>query len=201
VRLIDRILEHPAVYAAWQAPFVSQKFAPVERRIKNRTIRRVLDVGCGPGTNAPRFAHADYVGIDINERYLSIARAKYRGRFIQADLETADLSSLGTFDTILINSFLHHLPDDAVQRILQQLQKRLDSEGTVHMLELVLPERPSIATVMARLDRGRYARPLATWRELFAAHFEPVAIEPYVYGGGLWSMVYFEGKTRLCVSR
>jgi SAM-dependent methyltransferase len=201
VRLIDRILEHPAVYAAWQAPFVSQKFAPVERRIKNRTIRRILDVGCGPGTNAPRFVQADYVGIDINERYLSIARAKYRGRFIQADLETAELASLGTFDTILVNSFLHHLPDEAVRRVLQQLQQRLDPDGTVHMLELVLPERFSMAKVMARLDRGRYARHLTAWRELFDEYFDPVAVEPYELGGGLWSMLYFQGKARSCAYR
>jgi SAM-dependent methyltransferase len=196
VRIIDRILEYPVVYAAWQAPFVAQKFAPVERRIRNRNIRRILDVGCGPGTNAPRFAQADYVGIDINERYLTIARAKYRGRFIQADLETAELTTLGTFDTILVNSFLHHLPDEAVRRVLQQLQQRLDPEGTVHMLELVLPDRFSIARLMARLDRGRYARQLTAWRELFDAYFEPVAVEPYMLGGGLWSMLYFQGKAR-----
>jgi SAM-dependent methyltransferase len=196
VRFIDRLLEYPIVYAAWQAPFVAQKFAPVERRIKHRNIRRILDVGCGPGTNAPRFAQADYVGIDINERYLAIARAKYRGRFIQADLETAELTRLGTFDTILVNSFLHHLPDEAVRRVLRQLQQRLDPEGTVHMLELVLPERFSIAMLMARLDRGRYARRLTAWGELFEAYFEPVAVEPYVLGGGLWSMLYFQGKAR-----
>ena len=196
MRIIDRILEYPVVYAAWQAPFVAQKFAPVERRIRNRNIRRILDVGCGPGTNAPRFAQADYVGIDINDRYLAIARAKYRGRFIQADLETAELTTLGTFDTILVNSFLHHLPDEAVRRVLQQLQQRLDPDGTVHMLELVLPDRFSIARLMARLDRGRYARQLTAWRALFDAYFEPVAVEPYMLGGGLWSMLYFQGKAR-----
>src|SRR5262245_32644641 len=104
-------MEHPAVYAAWQAPFVAQKFAPVERRIDGLTVRRVLDVGCGPGTNARRFLGAEYVGIDINERYLASARSKYPGRFICADLETEDMGALGTFDTILVNSFLHHLPD------------------------------------------------------------------------------------------
>ena len=29
-------MEHPAVYAAWQAPFVAQKFAPVERQLRAR---------------------------------------------------------------------------------------------------------------------------------------------------------------------
>src|SRR4029453_7311654 len=153
------------------------------------------------GTNATRFAGADYVGVDINERYLAIARAKYPGQFIQADLQVADVSSLGTFDTILVNTFLHHLPDDAGRRILRQLQTMLDREGTVHILELVLPDRPSLASIMARLDRGRYARQLTAWRELFEVHFEMLSIEPYTFGGGLWAMVYFEGKARSCVSR
>jgi SAM-dependent methyltransferase len=195
-RCIDRILEHPAVYAAWQAPQVAQKFAPVERRLAHTTVRRVLDVGCGPGTNAPRFAGADYVGVDINEDYLAIARRKHNGHFIQADLETADLSALGRFDTILVNSFLHHLPDEPVGRILGQIRNLLDPAGTVHLLELVIPEQCSLATLMAKLDRGRYARPLAAWRSLFQAAFEQVVIEPYEYCGGLWAMVYFQGKAR-----
>jgi len=199
--LVDAILEHPTVYSAWQAPFVAQKFAPVERRLANVRVRRVLDVGCGPGTNAARFAGADYVGLDINERYLAIARSKHRGRFIRADLSAPDLASspltdLGTFDTILVNSFLHHLPDDAVVRLLRQLHRLLDRDGRIHLLELVLPDRPSLATLMARLDRGRYARALAAWQALFTAHFDPVDVEPYTFGGGLWSMVYFQGKAR-----
>ena len=195
-RLVDRLLEHPAVYAAWQAPFVASKFEPVERHLARQNVRRILDVGCGPGTNAPRFASADYVGVDINDHYLDLARARYPGRFVQADLATADIAPLGTFDTILVNSFLHHLPDAAVGRILHQLEHLLEPDGRVHLLELVVPERRSLATLMARLDRGRFARPLAAWRALFEAHFEPVAIEPYTFGGGLWSMVYFQGRTR-----
>ena len=190
------MLEHPAIYAAWQAPFVSRKFAPVERHLARINVRRILDVGCGPGTNAPRFVSAEYVGVDVNDQYLAIAREKYRGRFVQADLATADLSTLGTFDTILVNSFLHHLPDERVGRILHQLVHRLEPDGRVHLLELVMPERRSLAKLMARLDRGRFARPLTAWRHLFETHFEPVSIEPYTFGGGLWSMVYFQGRAR-----
>ena len=196
IRLIERMLEHPAVYAAWQAPFVSQKFAPVERQIRHRQLRRVLDVGCGPGTNAARFSGAEYVGVDVNERYLAIARSRYSGRFIRAELPDDDLSSLGSFDTILVNSFLHHLPDAAVHRILRQLASLLGADGRVHILELVLPDRPSLARIMARLDRGRYPRPLAAWCDLFGSHFESAHVEPYAFGGGLWAMVYFQGKAR-----
>lgn len=196
IAFIERLLEHPAVYAAWQAPFVIQKFAPIERQICDQPIRRVLDVGCGPGTNAARFEHADYVGIDINERYLTIARSKYHGRFIQADLADVDISSLGRFDTIIVNSLLHHLSDSTVARILKQLQQILETDGRVHVLELVLPERPSLAKLMARLDRGQYPRSIDDWCGLFVAHFDPVLIEPYQFGGGLWAMVYFQGQPR-----
>lgn len=198
---VDRLLEHPRVYELWQAPFVSQKFAPVERRLRQRPARRVLDVGCGPGTNAERFAGVEYVGVDINARYLDIARARHRGRFVQADIGSADLSSFGTFDTILVNSFLHHLDDAAVSRTLGQLAKLLSDDGRAHMLELVMPDTRSMARVMAKLDRGRYARSLDAWRSIFATHFDPVEVEPYDYAGGLWSMIYFQGRTRGCDSR
>ena len=192
----DRLMEHPAVYAVWQAPFAAQKFAPVERQLRERPIRRVLDVGCGTGTNAGRFQNAEYVGLDINERYLQMARARYTGQFVQADLTKADLSSLGTFDTILVNSFLHHVPDEAVRQILSRLTRLLAADGRAHILELVLPPRMSPARIMARLDRGRYARPLERWRELFGEAFEPVISEPYTFGGGLWAMIYFQGRVR-----
>jgi SAM-dependent methyltransferase len=200
-RVREWLLEQPVIYSAWQAPFVAQKFAPVEREIRHDRIRRVLDVGCGPGTNASRFEGSDYVGIDMNEHYLAIARTKHRGRFVQADLMTADLSVLGTFDAILVNSFLHHLPDPSVVRILAQLAGLLDLEGKVHILELVLPERKSVAWVMARIDRGKYPRSLAAWRELFTASFDPILVEPYGFGGPLWSMVYFQGRGKTCASR
>jgi SAM-dependent methyltransferase len=197
IRARDRLLEHPAVYSAWQAPFAAQKFAPVERWLRSHDVRRVLDVGCGAGTNAARFAAVDYVGLDVNEQYLQAARARFRGRFIQADLRTADLSSLGTFDLILINSFLHHVNDAEVERILTQAASLLSADGRIHILELVDPERTSLAWLMARLDRGRYARPLARWRELFAAVFEPEVVETYFAGGRLWWMVHFQGRRYL----
>jgi len=197
---LERLLEHPWIYAAWQTPFVAQKFAPVERALQQEEIRRVLDVGCGPGTNAARFKDVDYVGVDINERYLAIARSKHPGQFIQADLASADLSALGRFDTILVNSFLHHLDDTAVERTLAQLQTLLDPAGKVHILELVLPERRSLARLMARIDRGRYPRPLASWHRIFSTYFEPLVEQPYGLGGPLWAMIYFQGRRKPCGS-
>src|SRR5438046_10324854 len=70
----ERLLEHPAVYAAWQAPFAAQKFAPVERRLRDRAIRRVLDAGCGTGTHARRLERVEEGGGDVTEQYLAAAQ-------------------------------------------------------------------------------------------------------------------------------
>ncbi len=192
----ERLMEHPSIYAAWQAPFAARKFAPVERWLRNHRVHRVLDVGCGAGTNAGHFSGVEYTGIDVNERYLQAASARFRGRFVRADLTSTDLSSLGTFDMILANSFLHHVSDSDAQRILAQLSPLLAADGTIHILDLVLPGRKSLAWIMARLDRGRYARPVEHWRALFGSAFEPITFEPYFFGGPLWSMVYFQGRRK-----
>jgi SAM-dependent methyltransferase len=195
-RSVERIMEQPWVYRLWQAPFAEKKFSPVQRYIDHVSVRRVLDVGCGPGTNAAKFRHVEYVGVDINEKYLAMGRAKYPGLFIQADLATADLSHLGTFDTILVNSFLHHLPDDAVDQVLRGIARLLAPDGRVHILELVRPETFSLARVMAWLDRGLYARSMAAWRVRCERHFDPDVLQPYMLGGRLWAMVYFRGRAR-----
>ena len=192
-RLVDRLLESSAVYALWQSPFASQKFAPVALALAHRPATRVLDVGCGPGTNARWFADIDYVGLDINNDYLALARSRYKGSFIAADLETDDLSTLGSFDAILVNSVLHHLSDDTTRRVLSQLRLRLAPNGRIHVLELVLPPRPSPAWLLAKLDRGKYPRPLEQWRALLSEHFTVEEFRPYALGPRLWSMVYFQG--------
>ena len=43
----------------------------------------VLDVACGPGTNAPHFRHCDYLGLDINPEYTRRATARYGMRFVR----------------------------------------------------------------------------------------------------------------------
>jgi SAM-dependent methyltransferase len=200
-RALERVMEQPLVYRLWQAPFADEKFSPVQHYIERNPARRVLDVGCGPGTNAARFSDATYVGMDINEQYLETARARHRGEFIQADIATADLSDLGCFDMILVNSFLHHLPDAAVDNVLQGISRLLEPNGRVHILELVRPERLNLARMMAQLDRGIYARSLDAWQARFEKYFERCEMRPYMLGRWLWAMVYGRGRPKTCGSQ
>lgn len=197
--LKDALLERSLVYRAWQAPFAERKLAPLRARNDFGAIRRVLDVGCGPGTNAPHFAHADYLGIDLNPGYVDDARRRHGRRFIAADVTEYRVDAAERFDFILVNSLFHHIDDAGTRRVLKHLAELVADDGHVHVLDLVLPGRASISRRLARWDRGEHPRPLEAWRRLFEESFETVVFEPYSLGAlgvELWSMVYFKGRAR-----
>ncbi len=195
----DRLMETSLVYRLWQAPFADQKLAPVLGDIDVRRVGRVLDLACGPGTNAHHFDARSYTGVDINHAYIERARGRYEGRFIVADATAPSMLIGERFDFILVNSFLHHLGTDAVAKTLVRVNELLGDDGQVHVLDLVLPPRPGLARILARADRGNYARPIADWRDLLERSFEPVFLEPFaltVAGIPLWNMFHFKGRKR-----
>ncbi|MGH6690860.1 MAG: class I SAM-dependent methyltransferase, partial [Gammaproteobacteria bacterium] len=156
-----------------------------------------LDLACGPGTNARYFTGSEYLGVDINERYVRYARRRYGREFVAADVVAARFPPGARYDFILVNSFLHHLSDDEVYIVLDRVRSLLADGGHVHVLELVLPASAGPARFLARWDRGKYARPVERWRELVMGHFMVDVCEPYVVGAlgvPLWEMVYFRGQ-------
>ena len=197
--LTDTILEQTFVYRLWQAPFAEQKFAAVLANNDLERAKRVLDVACGPGTNTHHFARSEYLGVDVNPRYIRNARKRHGREFSVADVRTYRPAISERFDFILVNSFLHHLDTKDVLEILVHLRSFLTEEGNVHLLELVLPEERSLARLLARWDRGEYARPLSEWQGIFTQVFEPVIFQPYPVGAMgvvLWNMVYFKGRSQ-----
>jgi trans-aconitate methyltransferase len=200
VTLTNWLLERSFVYRAWQLPFAERKLRPVVSGGDITRARRVLDVGCGPGTNAPHFVSADYVGIDINPEYIESARKRFRRQFIAADVTQYSATDQGKFDFIFVNSLLHHIDTPDVRRLLAHLSTLLTSDGYVHILDLVMPDnRRSIAGMLARADRGNFPRPIAEWHQLFSDAYNIVHFEPYPLGLGrlpLWNMLYCKGRAR-----
>jgi SAM-dependent methyltransferase len=194
-----RLMENTLAYRIWQAPFAEKKLAPLYAHNDVARARRVLDVGCGPGTNTAHFAHAEYLGIDFNPAYIESARRRHRRDFVVADVTKYEVGPDQRFDLILANSLFHHIDTASTRRILAHLATLLSDDGHVHVFDLVLPERKSISRFLARADRGDYPRLLEEWRELFTGAFEPVVFEPYPLGPvglTLWNMIYFKGRRR-----
>jgi SAM-dependent methyltransferase len=197
--LCTHLLEQSFVYRLWQAPFANQKVKPLLATNDVSRARRVLDVGCGPGTNTSLFAHAEYLGIDINPLYIERARRRYGRSFLVADAASYEPTAGESYDLILMNSFLHHLNAENVDQVLSRIRRLLSPDGNVHILDLVLPPTLSVSRWLAHRDRGGFPRPLQEWRDIFGRHFDTVIFEPYrlrVVGATLWNMVYFKGKCR-----
>lgn len=199
LKRLSFVMENPRVYQLWQAPFRAAKFAPIREHNDLRQVRRVLDVGCGPGTNAPIFHDKHYVGIDFNPKYIELAQQRYPGTFITADAREYAAPPESRFDFILLNSLLHHIATEDVERILAQLSRQLTPDGHIHILDLVLPEHTSVSRFLALSDRGEYPRSRSEWERLFTRDFEMVVCEPYsvrCWGVDLWNMIYFKGRSR-----
>lgn len=96
--------------------------------------KRVLEIGCGIGTDAIEFAKAgaDYTGIDISDGSLSIAKKRFEvynlnGNFLNLDATTDSLTMLGSFDLIYSFGVLHHYPN--VDKIIDSVSNMLMSNG------------------------------------------------------------------------
>jgi SAM-dependent methyltransferase len=196
---VVRLLEQPRVYLAWQRPFVSSKLAPIWRHTSRSSITRVLDVGCGPGTNAAEFEGLDYLGVDLNPAYIEHARRNHAGRFEVADMRSDAIPGGGTYDFVLVNSLLHHLDDESTRSLLARLRAYVSGDGYLHVIDLELPERRGIARTLTLNDRGDHPRSVPAWRTLLTEHFDEVVFERFpvpARGPMLWSMVYFKGSPK-----
>ena len=193
-------MKHPLdrswLYRAWQAPFVAQKLAPMRRRHPGLPFRRVLDLGCGPGINAPVFHHAEYLGVDLEEGYIRDARARHGNHFVVGDAGNLDLPGDHQFDCILVNSLLHHLDNDQVGRLLTSARGLLAPGGTLFVIDLYVPDS-GLPRRLALADRGRFPRALPQLRRLIASAFTIDVEELFRLHLGpltLWKMVYFEAR-------
>ena len=93
---------------------------------------RVLEIGCGLGTDGAQFARAgaEYTGVDLTEAAVDLARKRFElfdltGTFRTADAESLDFAD-ESFDLVYSHGVLHHTPNTAgaVREIHRVLRKK-----------------------------------------------------------------------------
>jgi len=94
---------------------------------------RVLEIGCGLGTDGAQYAKAgaQYTGIDLTEAAIELARTRFEvsglpGEFRVADAENLDFAD-DSFDLIYSHGVLHHTPD--TERAVQEIHRVLKPRG------------------------------------------------------------------------
>jgi len=166
-KLIDILLANPLIYRLHAAGVDRHKLSAITRIRDDFSGLKVLDLGCGTGNSTCLFSESDYTGIDISKKYIELARKKYpRHHFIAGNAGEIDWDS--GYNLILINSLLHHLPDEEVSKIARKARRFLAAGGIVIIQEPLLPRTGEwYHRLMMKLDRGNYFRSLEDWKSLF----------------------------------
>lgn len=194
--MINFLLEKHFIYSLWQAPFISKKLKLFRKYFKLSNNHKVLDLGCGPGTNAPLFKDNEYLGVDINDNYIEKAKKDFPSlSFITSDL--LEYKSDKLYDLVFINSLLHHVNDNGVNEICSLANSATNENGTICIIDLILPEKIGIPYILAKLDRGSYPRKEKAWNDFFSNQFLVDYFEVFdvkLFGITLWKLVYCQAK-------
>lgn len=92
---------------------------PIAADFKSAGGLKVLEIGCGLGTDGAQFAQAgaEYTGVDLTEAAVNLAGKRFElfnlpGTFRTADAENLDFAD-NSFDLVYSHGVLHHTPDTA----------------------------------------------------------------------------------------
>ncbi|MGB6534931.1 MAG: class I SAM-dependent methyltransferase [Xanthobacteraceae bacterium] len=131
------------------------------RYIRPRPGDRVVEVGCGPNPMLEYLEDVDYIGLDLEARYIESARRRYggRGKFICGRAEDAAERLGGEADIVLGMALLHHLDDTQAHTFLRAAAGILKPHGRLITIDPVrLPSQHPVARLLIALDRGQNIR-------------------------------------------
>lgn len=141
---------------------------PAFADFSNWVGKRVLEIGCGMGTDATNFARngAIYTGVELSSESLNLAKQRFElfgltGRFIEGNAEEIDQILNGeTFDLIYSFGVLHHTP--SLENALKGIHTLMHANSTFKMMVYAENSWKS-AMIAAGLDQpeAQYGCPIA----------------------------------------
>jgi ubiquinone/menaquinone biosynthesis C-methylase UbiE len=123
---------------------------------------RVVDLACGPGTLALRFArHVKWAyGVDLTPAILERARNSAAAEsldnlfFSIGDAQALPFAD-GALDIAVTSYSLHHMSDPA--RVIAEMARVVKPGGRVGVIDIRMPEDSQIADLNNRIERSRDA--------------------------------------------
>jgi SAM-dependent methyltransferase len=167
--------------------------------------KRVLDVGCGAGTDLVRFARAGAIvsGVDLSAAAVDLARANVAQQGLEADIREADAAHLpypdGTFDLVFAHGVVQYSADPAgvvgeCWRVLKpggeaivQAYNRVSWLNALSKL-MKVPLEHEDAPVLEKYTAGELRKMLSRFREVRIVE-ERFPVKSRLHGG--WKGVMF----------
>ena len=167
--------------------------------------KRVLDVGCGAGTDLVRFARAGAIvsGVDLSAAAVDLARANVAQQGLEADIREADAAHLpypdATFDLVFAHGVVQYSADPAgvvgeCWRVLKpggeaivQAYNRVSWLNALSKL-MKVPLEHEDAPVLEKYTAGELRKMLSRFREVRIVE-ERFPVKSRLHGG--WKGVMF----------
>jgi len=144
--------------------------------------KRILEVGCGTGTDLLQFlrAGADARGIDMSSRSVALARKRLSlsgfndGRVLLGDAENLPFPS-NSFDLVYSWGVLHHTPDTA--KAIAEVHRVMRPGGEIRIM---LYHKWSLLSLQFYIRFGLLrARPFRSLDDIMATHQESPGTKVY----------------------
>lgn len=142
---------------------------------------RVLDVGCGTGVNSEVFPqHVSYVGCDLSEKYINHAKQYYgnRAEFYAAPVGELQKLNLKPFDVVIVMAVLHHLSDDQIMKLCDEVSDLLVPGGLMITADpCYTKDQPRFSNFLTSFDRGQFVRFPQQYSSLLERKFSKVDVK------------------------
>ena len=171
-KVVERVSDHPVLFIFFRS-LLENDFQEIRVRIRRELVLgrglRSLDLACGPGAFSDLFDGDDYVGLDLNRRYIDHARRHRKGTFVVGDARNVELPD-ARFDQILVFGLLHHLSDADVRAVLGECRRLLAPGGHALVIEDIptLSRLNLIGHLIHNVENGEHIRPPEEYRSLYA---------------------------------
>lgn len=159
-----------------QEPFIKKYATPWSFNGK-----KVLEVGCGVGTDSEMFARngADLTAVDISEHSVELANKNLELHNLKADIRVADAENLpfkdNYFDFVYSWGVLHHTPDTT--KAISEIHRVLRPDGVACIM---LYNRRSLVSLQMYILFGLLRfRPFAKLNDLYDKYHESPGTKVY----------------------
>ena len=108
----------------------------IDKFLQSLSGKRILDAGCGIGEDCKYVEQKGFeaIGIDLSQGMLEIAREKYpKGRFQIMDMTNITYPE-DTFDGIISNCSLFHIPTELLPQTLESFKRVLKPNGKLLLI-------------------------------------------------------------------
>jgi len=173
------LLTLPSVYRLFSTIVLGDGYRIyISEYVRPVSGEKVLDIGCGPGDILEDLPAVEYLGFDINPKYVETAQKRFggRGRFFCSDVGLTVIDrEAATFDLVLATGVLHHLDDNHALSLFKLARRALKPGARLVTYDSCFAAGQSkLARFVVSRDRGQYVRESAEYARLAGQVFPEV---------------------------